>query len=65
VDVDAAAESPGSAVFTSGLCMSEYSPTAYHAACRDYRERLPITIGGMRPFESDAFYGPINIGGLK
>jgi hypothetical protein len=24
-----------------------------------------ITIDGMRPFESDAFYGPINVGGLK
>ena len=24
-----------------------------------------ITIIGMRPFESDAFYGPINVGGLK
>jgi hypothetical protein len=28
-------------------------------------ETVLITIDGMRPFESDAFYGPINVGGLK
>lgn len=64
MDVDAAAESPGSAVFTSGLRLSDACRLriAPHAAII---VASVITIGGMRPFESDAFYGPINVGGLK
>jgi hypothetical protein len=65
MNVDAAAESPDSAVFTSGLRPSEYRSVACTTPHAAIIATVLITIDGMRPFESDAFYGPINVGGLK
>jgi hypothetical protein len=71
MDVDAAAESTGPAVFTSGClsheeCASELIQSEQHAASRDDC-RVSVTHHDLRYAkpESDAFYGSINVGGLK